>query len=244
MATTRRNFLKAAASGASVAAGYKIFFPKPATAYSLNYLLSQNGRSDAVMQNFLQASVAMNPSNTLQATDNAVIAVVEATQSEFINRNFNENPTPFTQRLNNPNNPLWGRQRTEDLGPNPGFGTVQIVSNSVSAISFSGSTTAGIDSAIQVLAADENLDPLVLDSALIPSEVQYEDWGSWAGEVNPATGEILSTTSLTRYGTRFGSVIRRYEVVEPGVGGFGIITMFIDGGNRVKTNLEIEVRFA
>lgn len=241
----RRKFIKSAAYGAASLAvnSGTFFFPKPANAYSINYLLSKDGLSDAVFRNFLQASVADDPSETIPSSDSAIILAVETTQQEFTARDFNDNPTPFAKRLNSPNNPLWGRQRKEEVGPNPGFGTVQIVRNRASAISFTGSTTAGIDTAIQVLGTDENLDPRVLDYSLIPVEEQFEDWGSWAGDVNPRTGEV-SSSSLTRYGTRYGHVIRQYEVVEPGPGGFGIIRLFVNGGSRVKSNFEIRVDFA
>ena len=250
MTISRRKLLKTAAiGGASLAASSRtFFFPKPASAYSINYLLSQDGRSDAVFQNFLQASVAGDPSETVPSNNSAIILAVETKQQEFTNRDFNTNPTPFAQRLRSPNNPLWGRQRQEYIrqeyiGPNPGFGTVQIVNNRASAISFTGSTTAGIDSAIRILGTDENLDPRVLDYALIPVQEQFEDWGTWAGDLNPDTGEV-SSSSLTRYGTRYGHVIRRYEVKESGPGGFGMITFFIDGGSRVKSQIQIRVDFA
>ncbi|NEO85696.1 MAG: hypothetical protein F6J87_15810 [Spirulina sp. SIO3F2] len=144
--------------------------------------------------------------------------------------------------MNNSRNLLWGRQRQEQLGPNAGFGTIQIVSNRVSAISFTGSTTAGIDRAIEILRTDEHLEPTVLDYALIPVEEQFEDWGTWAGDVNPSTGEV-STSSLARYRTRYGHVIRKYELIEPGPGGFGMIDFIIDGGRRVKSRIKIRVGF-
>lgn len=243
MNSSRRKFIKTTVGGVSLAATSRFFFPKPASAYSINYLLSVDAPSDAVFQNFLQTNIARNTSETIPSNDRAVLTAVETVQQEFTNRQFNQNPTPFAQRLGNPNNPLWGRQRQEQVGPNPGFGTVQIVNNRASAISFTGSTTAGIDSAIRILGRDENLDPAILDYALIPVEEQFEDWGTWAGDLNPETGEI-SSTSLTRYGTRYGHVIREYRVIEPGIGGFGVIRLFIDGGNQVKSNIEIRVEFA
>ncbi|NET36614.1 MAG: hypothetical protein F6K19_32065 [Cyanothece sp. SIO1E1] len=158
-------------------------------------------------------------------------------------QNFTDNPTPFSQRLGNVNNPLWGQQRQESLGPNPGFGTVQVQRNRVQAIAFTGSTTAGIDSAIQILGTDNSLEATELDNALIPVREQFEDWGTWAGDVNPRTGEIISTTSLTAYETRYGSVLRRYTVEEPGSGGFGIVRLDIRGGRFVNSRIQIRVDF-
>ncbi|MEN8443876.1 MAG: twin-arginine translocation signal domain-containing protein [Cyanobacteria bacterium J06555_13] len=246
MKINRRNFIKTSALGGAslVASSRTFFFPKPASAYNINYVLSQNGRSDAVFRNMQASNVIQNTSSGIPTNNTAIVAAVQATQQEFTNRQFNDNPTPFAQRLQSPNNPLWGRQRQEDVGPNPGFGTVQIVNNRASAIAFTGSTTAGVDTAIQVLGADERIDPVSLDYALIPVEQQFEDWGSWAGDVDPRTGTVISPNSLTRYATRYGHVIRRYQVVEPGPGGFGIISFFVDGGSRVKSQVEIRVDFA
>ena len=247
MTTNRRKFLKNAAIGGSTliaASSRSFFFPKPATSYgSINYVLSVNGTSGAVFNNFVSANVARNISSNIPTDNRAVVAAVQNNQQEFTNRQFNQNPTPYAQRLSNPNTPVWGRQRQEDVGPNPGFGTVQIANNRATAIAFTGSTTAGIDTAIQALGADEHIDPLALDSSLIPVEQQFEDWGSWGGDVDPRTGQIISSTSLTRYATRYGHVIRRYQVVEPGPGGFGIISFSIDGGREVKSNLEVRVSF-
>ncbi|MGD1858653.1 MAG: hypothetical protein ACFB0E_01630 [Leptolyngbyaceae cyanobacterium] len=213
------------------------------SAQSINYILSLDGRSDAVFQNFLQANVVANPTDTIPSTNGAIIAAIESTQQQFTVRGFNANSTPFAKRLNNSNNPLWGRQRQEDVGPNPGFGTIQISNNRPKEIAFTGSTTAGIDSAIRVLGSDENLDPRALDYALMPVEEQFEDWGTWAGDINPNDGTVIPR-SFTRYGTRYGHVIRQYEVVEPGLGGFGVVRMFVDSGTRFKYDFNIRVDFA
>ncbi|MEL6129988.1 MAG: hypothetical protein AAFR30_08785, partial [Cyanobacteria bacterium J06628_4] len=151
--------------------------------------------------------------------------------------------TPFTQRLGNVNNPLWGQQRNEALGPNPGFGTIQVQRNRVLAITFTGSTTAGIDRAALIL-ADRGYTSSEIDNAVIPVRERFEDWGTWAGDVDPETGAIISTTSLTNYETRYGSVLRRYTVEEPGPGGFGIIRFDIRGGQRINERIRIEVKFA
>ncbi|MEO0646377.1 MAG: twin-arginine translocation signal domain-containing protein [Cyanobacteria bacterium J06650_10] len=246
MTTNRRNFLKNTAIGGSTliaASSRSFFFPKPASAYSINYVLSVSGTSDIIFRNIVAADLARDVSDNIPTDNRAVVAAIQTNQQEFTNRQFNQNQTPYAQRLNNPNNPVWGRQRQEDVGPNPGFGTVQIANNRASAIAFTGSTTAGIDTAIQALGTDERIDPLSLDYSLIPVEQQFEDWGSWGGDVNPRTGQIISSTSLTRYATRFGHVIRRYQVVEPGPGGFGIISFNVDGGREVKTNIEVRVSF-
>ena len=245
MAQTRRKFIRNAAAGtAAFAGGSGIFFPKPAISASINYLLSADGPSDAVLRTLTKSNIAQDSSATLPpTTEPAIVRAVESVQTRFTADAFTENQTPFTKRLGNVNNPLWGQQRNEALGPNPGFGTVQIQRNRVDPITFTGSTTAGIDRAILLL-TDENYTASELDNALIPVQERFEDWGTWAGDVDPNTGEIISTTSLTNYETRFGSVLRRYTVEEPGPGGFGIIRFDIRGGQRLNARVEIRVDFA
>lgn len=241
----RRKFIRNTAVGtAAFAGGSGIFFPKPAISASINYLLSKDGPSDAVLRTLTTSNIAQGASETLPPmTDPAIVRVVQDVQTRFVQDNFTDNQTPFTKRLGNVNNPLWGQQRNETLGPNPGFGTVQIRRNRAEPIAFTGSTTAGIDRAILIL-SDEQYQADELDNALMPVRERFEDWGTWAGDVDPSTGEIINTTSLTNYETRFGSVLRRYTVEEPGPGGFGIIRFDIRGGQRINARIEVRVDFA
>lgn len=245
MALSRRKLIKVGTlGGASLAGNSTFFFPKPANAYSVSYKLSRDGRSDAVFRTFLEANIARGTSQNLPpSTDPAIAKVVQSVQNEFTQRSYNDGQTPFSRRLGNPNNPLWGRQRNELLGPNPGFGTVQVVSNTVSPIAFTGSTTVAIDSSIKVLGSDEHLDAVELDAALMPTRNRFEDWGTWDGDVDPRTGEVVSTKSITTYETRYGSVTRIYKIQEPGPGGFADITFIIDGGKRVQNRVKVRLKF-
>lgn len=237
----RRSFLKHITFG-GIATGSSMVFAKVADAYNYNYLLSRNAKSDVVFKNFLALNVARDSSVKLPSeTGERTIQVVSSLQNEFTNRGFNDNPTPFAKRLGNPKIPLWGRQRTESLGPNPGFGTVQIQQNIPSPIAFTGSTTAGIQTGMGILAKDENLNPDKLDGLLLPVKEGFADWGTWMGEVNPKTGES-SPLSYSSYVTRFGEVLRIYEVKKPGRGGFGEITLKVDSFRRKRT-FKIRVDF-
>ncbi|MDV3348347.1 hypothetical protein SPB21_33345 [Leptothoe sp. ISB3NOV94-8A] len=246
MSFNRRKFIVTSTLGSlSFAKTSSFFFPKPANAYSLNYRLSQDGRADAVFRTFREVNIAQGETANLPPETNSVVAeVVQSVQQEFTNRSYTDSATPFSKRLGNVDNPLWGRQRNERLGPNPGFGTIQVVNNFVSPIAFTGSTTAGVDRGMQVLGGDEHLDALELDGALVPTRNRFEDWGTWDGDVDPNTGEYLGPSSITSYETRFGSVTRLYTVKEPGPGGFAEILFIIDGGRRVKANLNIRVDFS
>lgn len=241
---SRRKFIKTTAAGAAFAGSSGIFFPKPASSRTINYLLSVDGTSGAVLNTLQAANISRNSSQRLPpATEPSIVNAVEEVQNVLIAQGFDANPTPFTQRLGNPNNPLWGRQKNEIYGPNPGFGTVQIQRNEILPISFTGSTTAGIDSAIQILGIDDKYTPEELDNALIPVRERFEDWGSWLGDIDPVTGEI-EPRSLANYDTRYGSVLRIYEVKDPGPDGFGVITFHIRGGQRINETVEVIVQFS
>jgi hypothetical protein len=243
MTLTRRNFLKVSAlSGASFVTTSSLFFQKPAEAYSINYLLS-NATVDSIFNNIVQTAIATDITETLTPDLNPIItAAVQSTQAEFTQREFNIDQTPYAQRLSNRNQPIWGRQKQEEVGPNPGFGTIQIVRNRATPIAFSGSTTVAIDRAVAILSSDARLSPVELDGSLIPIREQFEDWGTWTGDIDPRTGRFLGT-SLTNYQTRLGEVTRRYQVVEPGPGGFGVIQMVIESGQEPRRIINIEVRF-
>ena len=245
----RREFLTTAFSGASVAVGSGILFPKPAISYtSLNYVLSvdvQKTKSNLIFNRFLNYSIASGSSKLLpEETDPAIKFAVGEIEHEFSDRQYVENRTPFTKVLNNVNHPIWGQQKQEKLGPNPGFGTVQVVRNRVSSIAFTGATSAGIDRAIKALAEDQKLTPAQLEGVLIPIGEKYEDWASWEGEVHPKTGELLGNRSIAQYVTRFGEVTRLYKLQEPGKEGFGEITFYINAPSIIKAILKIEVLFS
>ena len=242
--TSRRTFLRNTIAGVTVASSPGIFFPKPANSSTLSYLLSLQGTSRAVFNTFVASNISQNVSATLPpATEPAIVRKVETVQQNLQANGFVLNQTPFSQRLGNVNRPLWGKQRNDDLGPNPGFGTIQIRRSEILPISFTGSTTVGIDGAIKIL-MDAGYDPEDLDNALLPVREGFEDWGTWYGDADPVSGEIVSTISRTSYETRLGSVSRRYEIVEPGKDGFGVIRMDIRGGQRINERIFLEVRFS
>ena len=239
----RRTFVKSVFAGSAIASSPGIFFPKPADTSNLNYSLNVDGTSTAVFNTFVATNIARNVSDKLPpATEPVVVETVAETQSRLEERGYTTNQTPFSQRLGQRFNPLWGKQRNEELGPNPGFGTLQIYRNELQSITFSGSTTLGIDAAIQKLKAD-GYSANEIDDALLPISKRFEDWGSWYGDIDLQTGELKSTVSLASYETRYGSVRRRYEIIEPGPDGFGRIRLEIRGGQRIAEDIFIDVLF-
>ncbi len=238
MSINRRQFTKLAVFGGISATTCGIFFPKPAESFALDFLVSnktvQNVFKDLLVYTGARVIDSILPERTNQRTR----SVVESADREFVKRNYTEDKTPFAGF--GEEDLLWGRQRGEELGPNPGFAIVD-PSNSNSVAQFTGSTTVGIDGAMKIL-ADQKLSPNEIQASLIPWRVEFEDWGTWEGDKDPFIGKNPNV-SLASYRTRIGQVIRRYELLEPGKGGLGQIRLIVEAANQPKRVITTQVRF-
>jgi hypothetical protein len=242
MSLSRRKFIQSTLLGtASFATTSGIFFPKPAEAYSLDFNLSQSTSSN-IFNDVLSYTDIQLLGETLSSTEQVIGAAVQFTEEEFIQRQFTQDKTPFANTdLSIAPGVLWGRQKQETLGPNAGFATVQTEEGEPIRATFSGSTTVGLHGAVRVL-ADQRLSPSDISKYLIPTRVQFEDWGTWEGDVAGSSGST-SSTSLTSYRTRRGEVFRQYRLIEPGPGGFGVIHMVIEGELEPRRDITITVKF-
>ena len=64
--------------------------------------------------------------------------------------------------------------------------TAQTVRGEPIRTAFSGSTTVGLYGAVQVL-NDNRLSPSDISKVIIPTRVQFEDWGTWEGDAVPGS---------------------------------------------------------
>ncbi|MEO1350340.1 MAG: hypothetical protein AAFW84_16310 [Cyanobacteria bacterium J06635_15] len=233
-----RNFLLGSASFATTSS---FFFPRPVEAYSLEFNLSQV-TSGNVFDNILSYTDIRSLGETLPSVDQIIEATVQRTEDEFIRREFIQGRTPFAETdLGFDLGVLWGRQKQEILGPNAGFATAQKVEGEPIRTTFSGSTTVGLYGAVQVL-ADQRLSPSDISRVIIPTRVQFEDWGTWEGDASPQG--TTSQSSVTNYRTRRGEVTRYYRLEEPGPGGFGIINIVIESELEPRRDVSIRIVFA
>lgn len=243
MTLNRRKFTRNILLGsASFATTSSFFFPRPAETYNLDDFQLSQATSGNIFNSILNFTDLQSLGNTLPPIDSAIEATVQITEDEFVRREFVQGKTPFAQaNLGFEAGVLWGRQKQEVLGPNPGFATAQKIQGEPIRTAFSGSTTVGLHGAVQIL-NDENLSPSDISRFIIPTRVQFEDWGTWEGDAAP--GSEPTQSSVTNYRTRTGEVTRFYELKEPGPGGFGIIHVVIESDLGPRRDIIMKIIFS
>ncbi|MGD1862936.1 MAG: hypothetical protein ACFB0D_00125 [Phormidesmis sp.] len=241
MTLSRRKFTRNVLLGsASFATTSNFFFPRPVEAHNLEFNLRQ-ATSGNIFDNVLSFTDVQSIGNTLPRVGPAIASTVERTEAEFIRRNFTQGKTPFGQTdLGLNPGILWGRQKQEILGPNAGFATAQTVRGEPIRSAFSGSTTVGLYGAVQIL-NDNSLSPSDISKVIIPTRVQFEDWGTWEGDAVP--GSAPTQTGVTNYRTQRGEVTRFYRLEEPGPGGFGIIRVVIESDLGPRRDIIMKITF-
>jgi hypothetical protein len=242
MTINRREFTKLALLGsASFTASSGIFFPKPAEAFSLDFLIDQ-ATTNKVFANLLTYA-------GVKAID-AIFAppaqtAINTTQQKLEQEGFNQNKTKYGQVSDA--NVMWGQEKQEsqqNLGlninaPNPGFAVQNTEDYYAKPALFTASTSVGIDNASQILAQQQKLSPEQVKDILIPWQEVFEDITSWQGDKDPTIGNNPNV-GFTAYRARQGEVTRRYDRVSPEL---GIITFFINS-HLFNGSITTNVKFA
>jgi hypothetical protein len=247
MSISRRQFNRMALlGGASFASTSGIFFPKPAEAYSLEFPL-QALSTGKVFNSFRQYSAAQaipgilsqileSESTSTGQVEPEAASVIRSADLVLRNNQFIQNRTELARAGGGAaTNLLWGRQRQENVGPNVGFGFVQKYQDSFTDAKLSGPTITGIYNS-QLVLADQRLTPDEIAGSLLPVRSTYDDLGSWSGEGN-------SRVSFTQYRTALGEVTFRYELVEPGRGGFGRVQITMESESQPRRDIVVKVKF-
>jgi hypothetical protein len=243
VARSRRQFLKNASIGAaSFAAGHGIFFPKPSDAVQINYVLSLDGRLDAIYERLFSFQIASGRSEILfPDTPEGVRTTVEMVQASMTARNFDQEQTPYTRRFESVLFPTWGRLKLEKRGPNPGFGTTQFTGNNIVPIAYSGATTIGIDTVLTYITGNltrqfsgPELDALVMPKNLLfdnQSGIPVDDGNYWDQIINISYESVAAEVSV------------RYD--PPGVydAQKGRIQYIVRGGQIYNGTITIDVEF-
>lgn len=240
-----------------------IFFPKPAETYQLTFQLSNkrsrsinkntlnlpsekdisliDATSDQIFGNITQNTDLQRIGKDLPPVNQPIRSTVESIENEFIHRQFIEGKTFFAKTdISLRPGFLWGRQKQERVGPNAGLATVQFDQETGELITanFSGAITVGIAGSTDIL-TDQKISPSDISKLLIPSENPtgssgFADWLNWEE----------SAVNTLSYRTRRGEVFRRYNLIEPGYGGFGIIEISIESELQPRREIIIKVLFA
>ncbi len=238
MSINRRKLIRITLlGGTSFATTSSIFFPKPAQAFELNFLLS-NKTVQKVFTDIISYAAYRVIDNALSPrTNRRTQLAVQRAERKFLEREFTDDQTPFAQT--GTSGLLWGRERQETLGPNAGLAIVQRDYNTAQ---FSGSTSVGIDEGMKVL-TDEGFSPPEVNAFMIPVRTEFEDWGTWSGDRDPTIGRN-ENVALASYRTLRGRVVRRYELLEPGAGGLGRVTMTVEAQGQPIRRITTNVRFS
>jgi hypothetical protein len=259
MSLSRRQFNRIIIwGGASFAASATsgIFFPKPAEAYSLEFPISALS-ADRVfngIQKYCGAQaipgvlspILQGNTNVSSKIDASAANVIRAADQEFVDRDFTTKRTELALagegiKENRTISRLWGRQRQDNFGPNVGFGFVEKVNDQYSDTKISGPTMCAIHNAQKVL-ADQRLTPPEIAASVLPTRSRLDDFGSWGGDADASAGRNPGAV-FAQYDTAGGTVISRYELVEPGPKGFGRVEFTIEAENQPRRVILVTVRF-
>lgn len=242
MSISRRKFTKLAIiGGASVAATSGIFFPKPAEAFIIGFILRAL-TSRAVFGGLLRFAAGRIIRGALSdefGPSEEELFAIQLADKDFVERQFRENKTGLARAQANI---FWGQQRQDKWGPNVGFGFVQKYQGETSTAKITGPTMAGIHVATQVL-AKQGLSPNQVADSLLPVLSQFDDWCSWEGDTFPdATGN--RNVCFQNYRTVLGEVTSRYELIQPGRGGRGNVELIVEAGGQPRREIIVEVKFS
>ncbi|MBD2296933.1 Tat pathway signal protein [Anabaena sphaerica FACHB-251] len=238
MNISRRKFTRIALIGStSLAATSGIFFPKPAEAFFLGFLL--RALTSRVIFGSMVRFVGGRLLQGILGPSQEELLKIQLAEKDFIERQFTRNRTELAQVQTNI---FWGQERQETWGPNAGFAFVQKSQDIISTAKITGPTMAGIYGAAKIL-ANQGFSPQEIAASLLPVRSQVDDWCSWEGDTFSG-GRRNSTVCLTSYRTALGEVTSRYEVVQPGIGGYGNIHYILEAGGQPRRDIMVKVTFS
>ncbi|MFP4102421.1 Tat pathway signal protein [Coleofasciculus sp.] len=253
MTINRRQFTRMVVLGSgSFASTSGIFFQKPAEAFSLNFLLKDLS-ARGVFNDILRYTAArlisgiLSPlledkSDFTNPIEPGAASVIRSVDNGLVQHQFTRNRTELMQaRSGTANSLLWGRERQDNWGPNVGFGFVQEYQDTPSSAIITGPHMTGIHQATKVLQA-EGLTPHEIRGSTLPIRSNFDALGGWEGDNDPSVG-LNPGVGFTQYRTSLGEVTSRYDLIEPGPGGFGRVQTTVEAGGQPRRNIFVTVRF-
>lgn len=246
MSINRRKFARLAVlSTASFTATSGIFFPKPAEAFIISFLL-RSLSSRAVFGSLvryasgrvIRRALSGDFSATSGPSQEELLAIQLADQ-QFVERQFSRNRTELAQAQTTI---FWGQEKQDKWQlPNVGFGFVQKYQDEISTAKITGPTMTGIHVATDVL-AKQGLPPNLVAQLILPVRSQFDDWCSWEGDTFP-DGTGNRNVCFQNYRTVLGEVTSRYELIQPGRGGRGNVELTVEAGGQPRRDIIVEVKF-
>ncbi|MBE9112305.1 Tat pathway signal protein [Nodosilinea sp. LEGE 07298] len=247
MSINRRQFNRLALfGGASLASqSYSFFFPKPAEAYNLDFSLRDFSTGQVFTR--LQRLSAARPvpgvlTPILQGgagggqIESGAANVIRRADQGLQRNNFIQSRTELARAgTGTAASSLWGRQRQEGFGNNVGFAFIQNFQGDFSDARLSGPTMTGIHNAQPVLST-QRLSPLEIAGSTLPVRSTFDALGGWEGDNG-------SGVAFQQYRTALGMVTTRYDLRQPGRGGFGDVQMRIEAYDQPTRVISVRVRF-
>ena len=233
MSINRRKFIQLTTVGStSFAATSGLFFPKPAEAWIIGFLL-RSLTTRAIFGSIVR-SLAGRLINSATGPSQQELLAIQVADKEFIKQQFYKQ----TQLAQIETSMFWGRERNDRWGPNAGLGFVQVSDGVVSTAKLTGPTAAGIYGAASIL-AKQGLSPVEISNSLLPVRSQASDWCSWEGSTSTNQRACLAS-----YETAWGEVRSRYDLQQPGPGGRGVVELIVEAGGLPRRNIQVNVKFS
>jgi hypothetical protein len=248
MALTRRQFNRAALMGGATIASssYNLFFPRPAAAYQVEFQLANLSTQKFLAQLKTYASaqervgalrdILRGKNGVINIPDNVADIIWDA-EAILQDRQFTQSGTELSE-INSSStlSRLWSKQKLEAVGVNVGSCFVQSFEGDFTAAKLAGPFVTAIHQALPILAKEDKLIPDEIASFLLPvrSLVDQDDLVDWFGQ---------DGTAKTAWETAEGKVQCEYKLKKPGPGGFGEVTITMEGERLPARNIAITVNF-
>lgn len=246
MTINRRKFTRLAVlSAVSFTATTSIFFPKPAEAFIIPFLVRALS-SRAVFGGLVRYAGGRVIRRALSGGFGAAsgpsqeeLLAIQLADQQFVERQFSRNKTELAQAQRTI---FWGQEKLDNWQlPNVGFGFVQKYQGETSTAKITGPTMTGIHVATEVL-AKQGLPPNLVAELLLPVRSQYDDWCSWEGDTFP-DARTNRDVCMQSYTTVLGEVTSRYDLIQPGRGGRGNVELIVEAGGQPRREIIVEVKF-
>lgn len=238
----RRQFNRIVLWGGASTVATRLFWPKPAEAYTTQLSL-RSFSSSLVFRSFQQYSRARALPGTLdrilknrdlKQVNQGEALVIRSSDQRLRNNGYVQGRTELARANQGyTSSLLWGRQRRERVGLNPGFGFVQESQGRYFDSRLSGPTMGGIYRAQQILSS-ERVRPDDIAASVLPIRSTYEDKLGWNGEGG-------SNVGFVQYMTASGEVTVRYDAQNLQSGGRGRILITLEGDAQPRRRIVVWV---
>jgi hypothetical protein len=247
MRLTRRQFNRAALMGGATIASssYNLFFPRPAAAYRVEFQLANLSTQNflARLKTYASAQERAGALSAILQGQNGVIDIPDTAADVIRNadgilqeRQFTQRGTELSEITGSTLSRLWSKQKLEEVGVNVGSCFVQPFDGDFTDAKLAGPFVTAIHQALPILVKEDKLSPAEVASFLLPvrSLVDQDDLVDWFGQ---------NGIAKTAWETAEGKVQCTYKLKKSGPGGFGEVTITMEGERLPTRNIAITVRF-